>query len=175
MAISEIAMLEDAMDRLMIHSHLSSLLILLGNSTLNQLEKILEITDSSKVRSDMIEIKSNPVAKIMLESIRVNRKIRIEDLVANTSLAEDYEKGQKQPSYAAKDDAIDFLERLLAFDPDQRYSADMALLHSYLSDFHNPTYEADYSGRPTHIGILNDDKMFSVDRYRVELDGMQKG
>ncbi|KAK2807812.1 hypothetical protein FQN50_005355 [Emmonsiellopsis sp. PD_5] len=39
--------------------------------------------------------------------------------------------------------ALDLLEHLLDFDPDTRYPADQALLHDYVSFYHDPTDEPD--------------------------------
>lgn len=40
--------------------------------------------------------------------------------------------------------AIDLLEKMLAFDPNERISAANALKHPYLAHFHDPSREPDY-------------------------------
>lgn len=105
----------------------------------------------------------------MLDSVRVHRRIRIEDLIGNVALNGSETTQRRQKS--RREDAIDFLKRLLAFDPQERYSAEMALSHGYLSDFHNPAYEPEYYGRPVcSRNVLDDNTMFPVDRYRIELE-----
>ncbi|KAL2822191.1 kinase-like domain-containing protein [Aspergillus cavernicola] len=42
---------------------------------------------------------------------------------------------------SADDEAINFLERLLVFDPDQRFSAEQGLKHPYMAPYHDPTDE----------------------------------
>lgn len=37
----------------------------------------------------------------------------------------------------ASEDALDFLKHLLAFNPQQRYTAKEALTHRYVKDFHD--------------------------------------
>jgi serine/threonine protein kinase len=152
-----------------IHIEYSNFLFpIIGNSTLNQVEKILEISDPSKVRSGTEKL-SSPIAKLMLDSVRVHRHIRIEDLIRNVALNGSETTQRRQKS--RREDAIDFLKRMLAFDPQERYSAEMALSHGYLSDFHNPAYEPEYYGRPVcSRNVLDDNTMFPVDRYRIELE-----
>ncbi|KAL2801183.1 mitogen-activated protein kinase mpkC [Aspergillus keveii] len=42
---------------------------------------------------------------------------------------------------AADDEAINLLEKLLVFDPDQRYSAEQGLKHPYMAPYHDPMDE----------------------------------
>ncbi|KAJ0416625.1 kinase-like domain-containing protein [Aspergillus carlsbadensis] len=42
---------------------------------------------------------------------------------------------------AADDEAINLLEKLLVFDPDQRYSAEQGLKHPYMTPYHDPMDE----------------------------------
>ena len=112
----------------------------------------------------------------MLDSVRVHRKVSIEELVFGNGASDQgehhtHKRSHKQRQERRNQDTIDFLKKLLAFDPQERYSAEMALSHSFLSDFSSPAYEPEYQGVPIHSqNVLNDDKMFSLDRYRFELD-----
>jgi serine/threonine protein kinase len=41
----------------------------------------------------------------------------------------------------ASEDALDLLKHLLAFNPNQRYTAEKALAHRYVKDFHDEAEE----------------------------------
>ena len=43
-------------------------------------------------------------------------------------------------------DGLDLLRKLLAFNPENRYSVDEALNHPYLKDFHDPSEEIEFNG-----------------------------
>jgi mitogen-activated protein kinase 15 len=66
---------------------------------------------------------------------------------------------------------LDFMENLLYFDPFTRFSAESALAHSWLSDFHNPRDEPLYEG--SNIAhALSDNKKLSINQYQKELESM---
>lgn len=57
-------------------------------------------------------------------------------------------------------DALDLLQRLLTFNPRHRYTAEEALEHPYLKDFHDLEEEIEYNGT---IRIPIDDNVkFSI-------------
>ena len=144
-----------------------------GNSTMNQVEKIIEISEPHEVRrvASKLSSLSNPIAEIMLDAVKVHRRITLMDLIGNKSAEQRF--GHEED----EEDVYDFLKNLLAFDPKDRYSADIALSHSYLSDFHNPVYEPSFEGRPItsrNKNMLDDNVQFSVDRYRSALEARSK-
>ena len=64
----------------------------------------------------------------------------------------------------APEDALDLLTKLLQFNPNKRITAEQALEHPYLEQFHNPEEEI-VCQRPIQIPI-SDDKKLSVAAYR---------
>ena len=67
----------------------------------------------------------------------------------------------------ASADALDLLDRLLQFNPDKRITADEALAHPYLQQFHNTADEPTLSA-PIAISI-DDNKRFKINEYRKYL------
>jgi len=67
----------------------------------------------------------------------------------------------------ASEDAIDLLQKLLMFNPDKRITAEEALAHAYVGQFHNPDEEIACE-KQIHMPI-NDNKKLSVAAYREEL------
>lgn len=119
-----------------------------GESTMNQLEKILEVSGKPS-KEDMKAIKSRFTAE-MIDSIQIKRPITLQ---------------QMYPS--ASPEALDLLAKLLAFNPDKRLDADQALAHPYLAQFHCPEDEPNC---PQPIRIpMDDDTRFSISAYRKNL------
>eukprot|EP01087_Luapelamoeba_hula_P014433 TRINITY_DN421_c0_g1_i1.p1 TRINITY_DN421_c0_g1~~TRINITY_DN421_c0_g1_i1.p1 ORF type:complete len:522 (+),score=148.22 TRINITY_DN421_c0_g1_i1:175-1740(+) len=119
-----------------------------GSSTLNQLERVIEITGQPSAED--IESTQSSYAATLIESIHVGQKRNIRDL---------YPK--------ASDAAISLLENLLAFNPSKRMSADEALRHPWVAQFHNEEEEPDM-GRAIDL-CLDDDSKFSISDYRNSL------
>jgi len=67
----------------------------------------------------------------------------------------------------ATEDALDLLQKLLMFNPDKRISAEGALEHPYIGQFHNPEEEI-VCEKQINMPI-NDNKKLSVAAYREEL------
>lgn len=64
-------------------------------------------------------------------------------------------------------DALDLLNHLLVFNPSQRFTAEEALEHPYLKDFHDSSEEIEYDGV---IEIpMDDNTKFSIKDYREAL------
>ena len=91
-----------------------------GNSTLNQLERILSLT--GKPRKDDINSLNSEVAQPMIDSI-TNVK---------------YKPIREWFKADVPSDAIDLLSRMLQFNPTKRITIAEALKHPYLTQFHNP-------------------------------------
>lgn len=93
-----------------------------GTSTMNQLDRILEVT--GRPSAEDIEAIQSPFAATMLESMRAPDAPRL-DAMFPTASAE----------------ALDLMARLMHFNPDRRISAEEALRHPYCAQFHNPADE----------------------------------
>jgi len=119
-----------------------------GSSTMNQLERIIEFT--GRPTHDEIEAIKSPFAGTMLESIPP---------VTKKTLQEQFP--------AATVEALDLLRRLLQFSPTKRISAEAALSHPYVSQFHNPEDE------PRPNGVIqipiDDNTKYTINDYREKL------
>ncbi len=94
--------------------------LLPGSSTMNQLERILEVTGRPE-KGDIAAIKSK-YAETMLMNIRAERSRDIAALM----------KG-------APPEAVDMVQRMLDFNPDRRMTVDEALHHPYMKPFYTGT------------------------------------
>merc|ERR1712010_360664 len=119
-----------------------------GSSTMNQLERIIEITGRPSA-ADIDAIKS-PFAATMLESIPPTGTKPLHELFPHAS-----------------PEALDLLRRLLQFNPMKRISAEAALSHPYVSQFHNPEDEPACE-REIHIPI-DDNTKYTINDYREKL------
>jgi mitogen-activated protein kinase 15 len=119
-----------------------------GSGTMNQLERIIEVTGKPSA-SDLKEIQSR-YSPSMLDTLNVRRQKALTTLF---------------PSASA--DAVDLLGKLLQFNPDRRITANTALRHPYLVQFHNDDEEPVLSS-PIQISI-NDNKRYQVSDYRKYL------
>ncbi|KAH3756504.1 extracellular response kinase [Pelomyxa schiedti] len=119
-----------------------------GTSTMNQVDRVLEVT--GRPTHEDIEVINSPYANHMLEQLPPSVKKNLSD------------------SYPqATEEAIDLMERLLQFNPLKRPTAEEALEHPYLVQFHNPDEEP---GCPHAAEIqLADSKKFTVEEYRNRL------
>lgn len=116
-----------------------------GTSTLNQLSKLTEFTGAPSDQD--IESCEAEHAKVMVETTPVSQKKSAKDM---------YPK--------ADDDAIDLLNHLLCFNPKKRLTAEQALEHPYLSQFHNIAEEPSC---PNSIQItIPDEEKKSISEYR---------
>jgi len=67
----------------------------------------------------------------------------------------------------ASEHAVDLLRRLLEFNPEKRITAEEALRHPYLAQFHNPADEPSCD----HIITIpiNDNTKYTIQEYREKL------
>eukprot|EP00921_Rhytidocystis_pertsovi_P000135 GHVQ01000291.1.p1 GENE.GHVQ01000291.1~~GHVQ01000291.1.p1 ORF type:complete len:330 (+),score=21.13 GHVQ01000291.1:328-1317(+) len=89
-----------------------------GTSTMNQLERIQVLT--GRPSSEDLKAVNCPYANMMMESLPIQKPRSFRELFPN-----------------APSQAIDLLKLLLQFNPVKRISADEALRHPYVSQFHN--------------------------------------
>lgn len=119
-----------------------------GNSTMNQIERILEVTGRPSPE-DAAAIKS-PFVATMLESIPPLKKKTLGDLFP-----------------MASPDALDLINRTLQFNPEKRLTTEEALRHPYVAAFHNPAEEP---ACPKIIRIpIGDNTKYSAADYRDRL------
>lgn len=119
-----------------------------GSSTMNQLERITEVTGPPS-REDLMAIQSS-FSSTMLEGCRFSPQRKLSAMF---------------PDIAP--DAEDLLQKLLQFNPNKRITAEEALRHPYVSQFSSPV---DEPSAPRVITIpINDNNKFSIQDYRTTL------
>lgn len=119
-----------------------------GTSTMNQLDKIIEVT--GRPSSDDITAINSPFAATMLESLPPSKPRSLSNMFPGAS-----------------DDALDLLQKLLLFNPNKRITVEEALAHPYMAQFHNPGDEPK-CGKVIQIPI-DDNHKFSISEYRTTL------
>jgi len=119
-----------------------------GTSTMNQLDRIIEIT--GRPTAEDIEAINSPFAATMLESLPPSNAKSLADLFPN-----------------ATPEALDILKLMLQFNPNKRITAEKALAHPYVAQFHNPAEEPSFD-KEIKIAI-DDDRKFSISDYRNQL------
>lgn len=119
-----------------------------GNSTLNQIEKVLELV--GKPTHEDVESLESQLAWNIINSITVLKK-----------------KTFHATFPGASEDAIDLIKKLLTFNPKHRMTVEQALQHPYVKDFHCPQEEITCE-RPIPIS-MNDNQKFSIKEYREAL------
>jgi len=120
-----------------------------GASTTNQIDRILEVTGNPS-KEDIDSIQSQFAAQMLQ---------KIPDLPAPRSYESMY------PNSDA--DAIDMLQKLLMFNPEKRMTAEQALEHPYVSQFHVPEEEITYEKKI--VIPIDDNKKLTVADYRDSL------
>lgn len=119
-----------------------------GNSTMNQLDKVIEVT--GRPSTEDIEGIQSPFASTILESLPPSTPRSLADMFPKIS-----------------EEARDLLSKLLMFNPDKRITAMEALAHPYLSQFHNEAEEPSLN-RPIELPI-DDNTKISIAEYRMTL------
>jgi len=119
-----------------------------GTSTMNQLDKIIEVT--GRPPKDDIEAIDSPFAATMLESLPQTQRKPLEAMYSTCSA-----------------EALNLLQRCLAFNPDKRITALEALEHPYVAQFHDASTEP-ACAKPIILEI-DDNVKFSISEYRENL------
>lgn len=119
-----------------------------GKSTLNQIELILELLGRPS-HEDLESLDSN-LAINLLNNIKANKK-----------------RSLKQTFSGATPEGLDFLRKLLAFNPKKRITVEEALEHPFVCDFHNLDEEISIN-RPVRIPI-SDNVRLSRHQYKDAL------
>ncbi|KAM3133091.1 hypothetical protein pb186bvf_014808 [Paramecium bursaria] len=119
-----------------------------GTSTLNQIERILELL--GKPTEADIESLDSPLAANILTSVNVQKR-----------------RSFSQSFQGASEDCLDMMRRLLQFNPKQRLTVEQAIKHKYVKEFSSPDEEI-VCPEPIKIP-MNDNKKFSIKEYREAL------
>ncbi|KAK8888956.1 hypothetical protein M9Y10_033697 [Tritrichomonas musculus] len=120
-----------------------------GNSTLDQMERVVAFTGHPS-QADIDSMHSE-FADTMIANLQHNQpRLTLE---------------QKLPQ--ADNDTIDFIKRLLVFNPDHRMTVQDALEHKFVAQFHNPEEEL-ACDTPLKLS-LSDNKRYSVKDYRNKI------
>ena len=121
-----------------------------GTSTLNQLNKILEVTGKPN-KEDILSIQSE-LAQNMLENINNIKQKNLKTLFPKATAIE-----------------LDLLGRLLQFNPNKRINVLEALEHPYVADFHEQYAESEIEcEKPIKLDI-NDKTKYTVKEYKQKL------
>ena len=119
-----------------------------GTSTLNQIEKIIELL--GKPKAEDIESIESPLAWNILGSINTSKKKTFQGFFQGAS-----------------ESALDLLRKLLSFNPKKRPTAEEALCHKYVEQFANKAEET-ICDQAIKIS-LDDDKKLGIKEYRDAL------
>jgi len=116
-----------------------------GTSTLNQIERVLELT--GKPRQEDIDAIESQHTQAILSSINVTKKKSFHSFFPGAS-----------------EDALDLLRKLLTFNPNHRLTAEEALKHRYVAQFSSPEEEIVCD----HIIQIpmDDNTKFTIKEYR---------
>jgi mitogen-activated protein kinase 15 len=117
-----------------------------GSSTLDQMERIVSFTgppSASDITSMHSEFAETMIANLSYNQPRITLK-------------------QKLPQADA--DTLDFVQKMLVFNPERRLTIYQALEHPFVAQFHNPEEEVTTT-EPLKL-TLSDDKRYTVNDYR---------
>ncbi|GFR46034.1 hypothetical protein Agub_g7503 [Astrephomene gubernaculifera] len=121
-----------------------------GTSTMNQLDRIVEFC--GRPAPGDVDAIDSPFATTMMDSCTVTQARRLQDIFPNAS-----------------PEAADLLRKLLVFNPHKRLTAEQALRHPYVAQFHNLADEP-VCNRIIVLPI-SDNTKYTVSEYRERLYG----
>lgn len=119
-----------------------------GASTMNQLERILELIGTPS-GSDLASIKSNYAETII------------------KGMGQTYEPSWQRSFPDSPPEEIDILSKLFRFNPHTRMTVDEALAHPYLAQFHDSSKVKEFQG--TLVFDINDNTRATKEDYRNHL------
>eukprot|EP01094_Clydonella_sp_ATCC50884_P029162 TRINITY_DN903_c0_g1_i1.p1 TRINITY_DN903_c0_g1~~TRINITY_DN903_c0_g1_i1.p1 ORF type:complete len:440 (-),score=246.43 TRINITY_DN903_c0_g1_i1:1626-2945(-) len=119
-----------------------------GTSTMNQLDRIIEIT--GRPTPEDIEAINSLFAATMLESLPPSQPRSLQEMYPHAS-----------------EEALDLLRQCLAFNPNHRITAEESLEHPYVAQFHNP--EEEIACEKEIKIVIDDDTKYSINDYRETL------
>ena len=114
-----------------------------GSSTMNQLEKIMELTGKPG---------NETLTKISSYATSLCNQIQI--MPTSLGAPDIRERWRARLPRETSDCAVDLLVNLLHFDPSMRLTAAEALDHSYVAQFHDPNVERD-APRPVKVRAVS--------------------
>lgn len=106
--------------------------LLPGASTMNQLEKIFELTGNPSLRD--IQSWQSPFAASMVDNVKARCRVKLDEL------CHELPKSAKH-----------LIKSLFKLDPAKRGTAEMALEHNYVADFHDVEAETTYPSAPIKV------------------------
>uniref|UniRef100_A0A7S2WX63 Protein kinase domain-containing protein n=1 Tax=Rhizochromulina marina TaxID=1034831 RepID=A0A7S2WX63_9STRA len=120
-----------------------------GLSTMNQIEKILEV--NGKPAPEDVDALNSPFASTMLEAVPPVRPTSLPELLPNASA-----------------EATDFINQCVTFSPFKRTNVHNALRHPFVAEFHDPEDEPVRTKGAIRLET-NDSTMLTADEYRTKL------
>lgn len=121
-----------------------------GTSTMNQLDRIMEVT--GKPSPEDVDAVDSPFAATMMETCTVSKSRSVEEIFPGAS-----------------PEAADLLRKLLVFNPNKRLSPEQALAHPYVAQFHNLGEEP--AAGKIFVLPISDNTKYTVSEYRDRLYG----
>ena len=118
-----------------------------GTSTLNQIERVLEVT-GKPTKEDILSLQS-PQAGAIIDSLKITKHRNLKDIFPLLSV-----------------EGLDLLKKLLQFNPSKRPTVEQTLRHPYVAQFHD---EEDELACKKAIEIPLDDHKYSIKEYREKL------
>ena len=120
-----------------------------GTSTMNQIERIIEVTNIPPVKD--IEAIGSPYAATMLDSLPAVTVKPLTDVMPGVT-----------------PEALDMVKTCFFFNPYSRPSAEESLRHMYIAEFHNEEEEPIYPHGPLKLPI-DDNTKLTAPQYRDRL------